>query len=271
MTRDRHRLNYRPGTVSPAQYDALVAYGDQIDVRKYLPAVTAPTLLLYREENEGVPVEVGEYIAQHMQNARLVRLQGSSSDLYHDPNQWIDELEEFLTGSRPPIAPDRFLAAVLFTDIVASTNSKAEVGDQRWKELLADHHRIARDEFKRHGGTEVNTTGDGFLATFDAPLRAIRCAHEIVEKLSGTDIRIRAGVHAGEIEKIGDDITGLTVDIGSRVAALAGADEVLVSGTVRDMAIGSGITFEERGTHELKGVPGQWRLYAALAEPTTFV
>lgn len=249
---------------SPEKIAAFVRHVANYDVRGYLPLVEAPTLVLHRRDNRVQPIGAGRFVADHIPGARLVEVTGDDwASPPRDMGPVVDEIEEFLTGSRPAPEPERFLAAVLFTDIVSSTGAKVKAGDKRWRELLGEHHRIVRREIVRHGGREVSTTGDGFLATFDAPLRAIRCARAIIQTLEPTGLRIRAGVHAGEIERIGDDVTGLTVDIGARVAALAGADEVLVSSTVHDMAIGSRIVFEERGVHSLKGVPGEWRLYAA--------
>ena len=247
---------------SPEKVAAFVRHVAVYDVRGYLPSIEAPTLVLHRGDNKVQPIAIGRYAADHVPHARFVELAGNATNPLLDMGPVIDEIEEFLTGSRPAPEPERSLAAVLFTDIVASTDSKVKTGDKRWRELLTEHHRIVRKQIERHGGREVNTSGDGFLAMFDSPLRAIRSAQAIVENLRQTGLHIRAGVHAGEVERMDDDITGLTVDIGARVSALAGPDEVLVSSTVHDMAIGSGITFEERGEHTLKGVPGRWRLYA---------
>ena len=181
-----------------------------------------------------------------------------------DQDQILDEVEEFLTGARRGAEPDRVLATVLFTDIVGSTERAAAVGDRRWRELLQSHHAAVRRELERFRGNEVDTAGDGFLATFDGPARAIRCATAIQDSAETLGLAIRAGVHTGECEMRGNDVSGIAVHTGARVAALAGAGEVLVSSTVRDLVAGSGIEFEDRGVHELKGVPGEWHLYAVL-------
>ena len=181
-----------------------------------------------------------------------------------EQDEILDEIEEFLTGIRPSPAPDRVLATVLFTDIVGSTTRAAELGDRRWRDLLETHHAVVRKELERWQGREVDTAGDGFLSTFDGPARAIRCACAIRDAVTGVGLEIRAGLHCGEVEIVGDDVAGIAVHTGARVAALADANEVLVSSTVRDLVAGSGIEFEERGEHELKGVPGSWRLYAVL-------
>jgi class 3 adenylate cyclase len=174
----------------------------------------------------------------------------------------VDEVEEFLTGERRGRELDRVLATVLFTDIVGSTERAVELGDRRWKELLADHHRIVRSALGQHRGSEVRLTGDGFLATFDGPARAIRCAEAIRDGVRALGLEIRAGLHTGEIELAGSGIEGVAVHIGARVSSLAGTGEILVSSTVKDLVVGSGVTFEERGVHALKGVPGEWRVYA---------
>jgi class 3 adenylate cyclase len=174
----------------------------------------------------------------------------------------VDEVEEFLTGHRPVHEPDRVLATVLFTDIVGSTEKATEVGDRRWRELLDQHHSLVRRQLERFHGREVDTAGDGFLATFDGPARAIRCADSLRVGVRALGLEIRAGLHTGECEAVADGVRGIAVHTGARVAALASAGEVLVSSTVKDLVAGSGIEFEDRGTHELKGVPGEWRLYA---------
>ncbi|MGC1852188.1 MAG: adenylate/guanylate cyclase domain-containing protein [Solirubrobacterales bacterium] len=181
---------------------------------------------------------------------------------YGDGDGYAEEVEEFLTGARHAPPSDRILTTVMFTDIVASTERAAALGDARWRELLGRHDELMRAELERHRGREVKTMGDGFLATFDGPARGIRCARAIADKVRALDIELRAGLHTGECELIGEDIGGIAVNIGARIGALAGAGEVVVSSTVKDLVVGSGISFGDRGTQELKGVPGEWRLFA---------
>jgi class 3 adenylate cyclase len=201
--------------------------------------------------------------AQHVRGAKVVELPGEDFLFFAgDSGPMLDAIEEFLTGHLPAHHSDRVLATVLFTDIVGSTEFMAQVGDRRWKELLAEHDTLVQTEIKRFRGRMVRSTGDGALATFDGPGRAIRCACAIRDSVRTLGIDVRAGLHTGEIEVTGDDIAGVAVHIGARVSALAGTDEVLVSSTVRDLVAGSGIEFEDRGERELKGVPGTWRLYA---------
>jgi class 3 adenylate cyclase len=181
---------------------------------------------------------------------------------YGDGDGYAEEIEEFLTGARQAPVSDRIPTTVMFTDIVGSTERAATLGDARWRELLSRHDEFVRAELERHRGREVKTMGDGFLATFDGPARGIRCARAVADQVRSLDIELRAGLHTGECELIGDDIGGMAVNIGARIGALAGADEVVVSSTVKDLVVGSGISFSDRGTRELKGVPGEWRLFA---------
>ena len=235
----------------------------EIDVRDVLPAIRVPTLVLHRTGDRGVPVEAGRYLAQHIPDAKLVELPGVDHyPFVGDGDALLDEIEEFLTGSRRTREPDRVLATVLFTDIVGSTEHAAELGDHRWKELLEAHHRLVRTELERARGKEVRIAGDGFLATFDGPARAIRCACAIRGAVRPLGIEIRAGLHTGEIELAETGVEGIAVHIGARIADLAGPGEVLVSSTVRDLVAGSGIEFADRGTHVLKGVPEEWRVQA---------
>jgi class 3 adenylate cyclase len=218
--------------------------------------------VLHRSD-EFIPVECGRYLAEHIPGARMVVLPGMDHiPFYGDAQGYAEEIEEFLTGARHAPPPDRILATVMFTDIVGSTETAAALGDARWLELLARHHELVRAELKRHRGREVQTIGDGFLATFDGPARGIRCARRIADRVPALDIELRAGLHTGECEFVDDEIAGMTLNIGARIGALAGASEVLVSGTVKDLVVGSGISFLDRGTRELKGVPGEWRLFA---------
>ena len=212
-----------------------------------------------------VPPEMGKYVADHISGAKYVELPGRN--MYHFVEPWRDsfqEIAEFLTGQQADVADDRVLATVLFTDIVDSTRRAAEIGDRDWHALLDAHDAVVRSQLARFRGREVNTSGDGFLAMFDGPQRAIRCAMAIRDAVRSLGIEVRAGLHTGECEVRGDDISGIAVHIGARVSALAGPNEVLVSSTLRDLVIGSGLEFEERGTHQLKGVPGEWHLLAVV-------
>jgi class 3 adenylate cyclase len=251
-------------TASPGMLASLAQMFLDIDVRDVVSSVHVPTLLLHREHDLLVNIRNAHWLAEHMPNARLVVLSGHDHSLvYEDPEATIGEVQEFLTGTRQAAEPDRMLATVLFTDIVDSTRTATELGDLRWREVLEGHQRAVREALARFNGREVKSTGDGFLATFDGPARAIRCARSILDSSDGLGIRIRAGLHTGECEVMGDDIGGIAVHIAARVSAKAGADEVLVSRTVKDLVAGSGIEFTDRGAHELKGIPDEWQLYAA--------
>jgi class 3 adenylate cyclase len=235
----------------------------EIDVREILPAIRVPTLVLHRVDDRVVPVEAGRYLAEHIPDAKLVEQPGSDHYPFAgDSDALLDEVEEFLTGSRRAREPDRVLATVLFTDIVGSTERAAELGDRRWKTLLDDHHRLVRAELARSRGKEVRISGDGFLATFDGPARAIRAACAIRDAVRELGLEIRAGLHTGEIELADTGVEGIAVHIGARIAELAGTGEVLTSSTVKDLVVGSGIEFADRGSHTLKGVPGDWRVHA---------
>jgi pimeloyl-ACP methyl ester carboxylesterase len=236
------------------------------DVRELLPVVQAPTLVLQRAHDRIAPPELGQYLASHVPNAKYVELDGADHLWFtENSDELVDEIEEFLTGARTSPDPDRRLATVLFTDIVGSTARAAELGDTRWRALLDEHDTIVRRELARFGGREIDTAGDGFLATFDGPGRAIRCARAIRDALAPTGLAVRAGVHTGEVEVRGERIGGLAVHIGARVAATGGGGDIVVSNTVKDLLAGSGLTFADRGEHQLKGVPGSWRLFAAEA------
>jgi class 3 adenylate cyclase len=222
-------------------------------------------LLLHRK-GDVLPIEGARYMAEQIPGAKLIELEGDDHwPWIYDPDEVCDHVEEFVTGVKPAPEPDRVLATVLFTDIVGSTERASELGDRGWRDVLDRHERITRNELERFMGREVNTTGDGFLATFDGPARAVRCAAAIADAVRGAGIEVRAGLHTGECELRNGDVGGIAVHIGSRVAGIAGASEVLVSSTVRDLTVGSDIEFEDRGTHSLKGVPGEWRLFAARA------
>jgi class 3 adenylate cyclase len=251
-------------SASPGAAKALILMNSQIDVRSILPSVQAPTIVLHRRGDLDSKVEEGRYIAERIPGARFVELEGEDHAPSVDPDQILDEVEEFLTGVRRGPEPERVLATVLFTDLVGSTERVSELGDRRWRALLDQHHAIVRRELDRFQGREVDTAGDGFLATFDGPARAIRCARAIGDGLRRLGLEIRAGLHTGECELLGDKVAGVAVHTGARVASRAASGEVLVSSTVKDLVAGSGIEFEERGTHVLKGVPGEWRLYAVV-------
>lgn len=254
---------------SPGMLEGLYRMNKEIDIREVLPTVRVPALVLHGSEDEIVPVEVGAYTAQHLRSARFVELAGVGHLALRAGGEQIQaEIQRFLnevweTGGWEESEPDRMLATVLFTDIVESTTKAIELGDRRWRELLERHNELVRRELLRFHGREIDTTGDGFLATFDGPARAIRCAAAIVENVHDLGLSIRAGLHTGECEVTGGNIAGIAVHTGARVAGYALADEVLVSSTVKDLVAGSGITFNERGLHVLKGIPGEWRLFAA--------
>jgi class 3 adenylate cyclase len=251
----------RTGT-SPAGAEALLRLYTKIDARPVLPTITAPTLVLHRTGDLMVPVDAGRLIAESIPGAKFIELEGDAHLPLDNPAQILDEVEEFLTGQRTVREPDRMLATVMFTDIVGSTQRAAALGDSRWRDLLTRHDGLLRRELDRHRGREVKTIGDGFLATFDGPARAIRCACSAADTVRDLGIEIRAGLHTGEVEVIGDDIGGIAVNIGARVGSAAGPGEVLVSRTVTDLVAGSGIEFADRGAHALKGLPGEWQLYA---------
>jgi class 3 adenylate cyclase len=250
-------------TASPGMMTALAQMFLDLDVRDVVPSVHIPTLVLHRVRDRLVNVGNGRWLAEHMPNARLVELEGDDHvPWYERPDEWLGEVQEFLTGARAVPEPDRVLATVLFTDIVASTRTAAELGDKRWREVLDAHAHVVRDALSRFDGREVKSTGDGFLATFDGPARAIHCARAVLESSEPLGIRVRAGLHAGECEVMGDDIGGMAVHIAARVSALAGPGEVLVSRTVKDLVVGSDIRFSDRGEHTLKGIDDAWHLYA---------
>jgi pimeloyl-ACP methyl ester carboxylesterase/class 3 adenylate cyclase len=253
---------FERSAASPQMAQTLIDMVLETDVRELLPTLRVPTLVLHRAE-EFVPVECARYMAERIPGARLVVLPGMDHiPFYGDADGYAEEIEEFLTGARQAPISDRILTTVMFTDIVGSTERAAALGDARWRELLSRHDELMRAELERHRGREVKTMGDGFLATFDGPARGIRCARAVSDRVRSLDMALRAGLHTGECELIGDDIGGMAVNIGARIGALAGADEVVVSSTVKDLVVGSGISFSDRGTRELKGVPGEWRLFA---------
>jgi class 3 adenylate cyclase len=233
------------------------------DARAVLPTIRVPTLVVQHADDVSIPPAQGKYVAENIPDAKYVEVPGRN--MWHFVEPWRESfraIAEFLTGEQPDVADDRVLATVLFTDIVDSTGRAAKMGDRDWHALLDAHDAIVRSQLVRFRGREVNTSGDGFLATFDGPQRAIRCAMAIRDALQTLGIEVRAGLHTGECEVRGDDIGGIAVHIGARVSALAGPNEVLVSSTLHDLVIGSGLEFEDRGAHALKGVPGEWDLFA---------
>jgi class 3 adenylate cyclase len=255
---------------SPSMARAFITKIREADVRHTLERVTVPTLILHRDNREFSPVEHAHYIAERIAGSRLVELPGEDV-LYWvgDTAPMLDEIEEFITGVRGVSDAERLLTTIVFTDIVASTERAALLGDDRWRDLLDNHDTIIRHELQRFGGREVNTAGDGFVATFSSPSAALACADEIIDAVRVLGVEVRVGIHAGEVEVRGADVAGMAVHIGARVAALAGPSEVLVSSTVRDIVTGSRRRFAERGESELKGVPGHWRLYTLVREHAT--
>ena len=256
---------YQRLAASPGAAVAVMRMNKEIDVRPILPAVRVPTLVLHRAQDRMIKVEQARYLAEHITGARLVELTGADhAPWVEDTDVLLDEVEEFLTGARHPPESDRILATVLFTDIVGSTERAAAMGDRRWRDLLGTYYTVARRELARFRGREVDTAGDGIFATFDGPARGIRCGASIVSGANACGLDVRAGLHTGECEIIGEKVGGIAVHIGARVVAQARAGEILVTGTVKDLVAGSGLSFEDRGVHTLKGVPGTWPLYAAV-------
>lgn len=257
---------YERLAMSPREGLAVMHINMESDHRSVLPLISVPTLVIHRIDDAMVPVEFGRYLAHNIAGARLVEIPGNDHVPWVGDNadDIIDEIQEFLTGVRPQrvTEPERVLKTVLLTDIVSSTDLAAQVGDRRWAELLDAHDRTVRAQLQRFRGAEVKATGDGFPAAFDGPARAIRCAQAIAEAAQGVGLEIRAGIHTGEVILRGDDLGGIALHIGARVAALAHPGEVLVTRTVRDLVVGAGIDFADRGTHSLKGVPGRWQLLA---------
>ena len=255
-------------SMSPGGFEEHMRAIADLDIRPILPLVQAPTLVLHRDDDPTVPVGQGEYVAGAIPGARLVRFPGSDHyPMVGDTHGLLGAVREFIDADHVPsyVDFDRLLTTVLFTDIVGSTEHLAAVGDRRWKDLIELHDRLARSAIDTHRGRTVRTTGDGVLATFDGPARAIRCATELNAAAARLGLQIRAGLHSGEVEIRGDDVHGIAVHTAARVQSEAGAGEVLVSRTVVDLVAGSGIAFADRGVHALKGVPGEWRLYAVAA------
>lgn len=251
---------------SPSAVSAILQMNAEIDARHILPTIRTPTLVLHRIGDMRITIDAGQYIASHVPGAKLVTLPGTNHMIWTERDiidRVVDEVEEFLTGYRADAEQDRVLATVMFTDIVDSTKRAAALGDRMWRTLLERHDEIVRQQLSRFRGREVKHTGDGFLATFDGPARGVRCASAIADTMQPLGLAVRGGLHTGEIELKGDDIGGIAVNIAARVAAMAGPNETLVSSTVRDLVAGSGLRFDDRGFHELKGVPEQVHLYSA--------
>ena len=250
-------------SASPAAAATLARMNGEIDVRHVLPAIHVPTLILHSVNDQTINVGAGRHLAERIPGAKLVELQGADHVPYlSDADAVLDEIEEFLTGVRHSPEADRVLATVLFTDIVGATERAASLGDRRWHDLLDGHHALVRRELARFRGREIDTAGDGFFATFDGPARAVRCACAISDVVRSLGIEIRAGVHTGECEVMDNKVGGIAVHIGARIAAHANAGEVLVSNTVKDLVAGSGLSFRDQSVQRLKGVPGDWRLFA---------
>jgi class 3 adenylate cyclase len=260
----RSFARYERLAASPAAAFAVGSVLYESDVRDVLPTIQAPTLVITHHRSARTPPALSRYLAEHIPGARHLELPGSENLLWAgDQARLVAEVQEFLTGVPPMPETERVLATVLFTDIVGSTERAHVLGDHAWKTLLDRHYAVAGEQLERFRGRQIVTTGDGLLATFDGPARAIRSAQAIATAVRGLGLEVRAGLHTGEIELAGSDVRGLAVHIGARISALAAPGEVLVSSTVKDLVAGSGIEFDDRGIHPLKGVPGEWQLYAA--------
>ena len=258
---------YQRLAASPGAAVTLLRSAYETDARSVLPAIAVPVLVLHRAGDPFTGPEHGRYLAEHIPGAKFVELLGVDHLFFaEDMDRLLSEIQEFLTGVREAREPDRVLATVMFVDIVSSTEHATRLGDRQWRDVLDRYYAIARRQLARFRGREIDTAGDGLFATFDGPARAIRCARTIADEVSVLEIAVRAGIHSGECEVIGDKVGGIAVHTGARIAGLAGTSEVLVSSTVRDLVAGSGIRFEDRGRHPLKGVPGEWSLFAVAAD-----
>jgi len=249
---------------TPSNLLAMMALNAEIDVRHVLPTIKVPTLVLHGRQDRVIAIEHGRYLAENIPGATLFDYDGEHIPTLVGVEESVDAVERFITGAVRSVRSDSVLATVLFTDICGSTERAASVGDREWRNVLDRHDEEARAVLARHGGMEVKATGDGMLATFDSPARAVRCASDMVEAAEATGLSIRAGVHTGEVERRGDDIAGIAVHIGARVASLAEGGDVLVSASVPPLVVGSGLEFEDRGDHQLKGVPGSWRIFRLM-------
>ena len=255
-------------SASPTAAVSLLKMNTDVDTRSILPTIQVPTLCIYRTEDQDVKIEEGRWIAGQIPNAKLIELPGSAHLFWaEDPTPLVDEIEEFMTGTRETAEPERVLATVVFTDVVGSTELAGQLGDRAWRALLERHNSVVRQELFRYRGQERGTAGDGFLATFDGPARGVRAAQAITEVVRPLGLEVRAGVHTGELELVGSDVAGMAVHIGARIAALAEPGRVFVSRTVKDLVVGSDLAFEARGEHKLKGVPGAWEVFEVVASP----
>lgn len=252
-------------SMSPAMSRAMIRLSTEMDIREVLPSVRVPTLVLHCGADV-FPLQGAHWLAEQIPDAEFVELPGDEHwPWITEPDASVDEVQQFLTGVRHEHEPDRVLTTILFTDIVGSTERAAALGDKRWRDLLQQHDRLVSRELDRHRGRQVKTIGDGVLATFDGPARAIGCARAICEQTNTLGIEVRAGLHSGEVELVDGDVGGIAVHIGARVANMAGPGEVLVSSTVKDLVVGSGFEFTDRGTHSLRGAPGEWKLFTVGA------
>jgi len=260
----RWMVRFRHLTMPPSIGPRMFRQGLYWDIRAILPTIRVPTLVVYHAENRFIRAGHSRYLADHIHDSKLVELPGEDTSFYvGDQDALLDEIQTFLTGTRAEPEFDRVLATVLFTDIVASTERAAQLGDRRWHDVLDSHDRIAGELIDSHRGRLIKTTGDGVLATFDGPARAIRCARSFTDAVRPFEIEIRAGLHTGEVELRGEDVGGIAVNLAARVMSAAGAGETVVSSTVKDLVIGSELQFDDRGAQTLKGVPGDWHLWAA--------
>lgn len=256
---------YFRAAASPGTAAAIMKMNREIDVRHILSAIRTPTMILHRVGDRVSEIGHARYMAQHIRDAKLVELPGNDHMFWIDGGRdLLAHIEQFLTGKQPAHLPERVLATVLFADIVGSTDRAVQLGDKPWRDLLQEFYFKMRDVLQQYRGQQISTAGDGFLATFDGPARAIRCAGAICAAVRSLGLEVRCGLHTGECERVGDDLAGIAVHIGARVASLAKPGEVLVSQTVRDLVAGSGLVFETRGPHVLKGVPGEWSLFRAV-------
>lgn len=266
-TREEHESwgRFERNAASPGAMLTAIRMNLEIDVRHILPQIRVPTLVLHRERDRAFPLDAGRYLAEHIPGARFVAIPGRDHIFWHEPDPMLEELQEFLTGSRMAPETDRVLATVLFADLVGSTRLAAELGDGPFARLLERFHATTRRAIARFRGEVMDEAGDGVLATFDGPARAIRCAENLRDELGDLDLVVRAGLHSGECERVGRKVGGIAVHIGARILAQARPGEILVSSTVRDLVAGSGLAFEERGACRLEGVPGEWRLLAVAS------
>lgn len=258
------RSKVQLNAATPSAAEAFMRMAFEIDVREVVPTVKVPTLIIHATDDGVCHIENGRFLARHIPGARLVELRTADHVPWFDPDPTVAEIREFLTGTRETARPDRVLVTVLFTDLAMSTELAASLGDRRWRDMLEQHHVTVRRELARFDGREIDTAGDGFFATFDGPARAIRCAQAIVSAASELGLELRAGLHTGEVEVLGDKVAGIAVNIGARVAGHAAAGEIVVSSTVRDLVAGSGLAFADRGRTTLKGVDGDWQLYSVV-------